>query len=311
MAQTKALVDKLLTQVSNGYIPTGYLSEMLLTPITKKESSGLLGKHGENHLRIENTIMGGRGEARRIETRKRTTDQFVIERHGLEGVVTEDDRNNEEKPFDAERDETIGLSTLLWLAKEKTLADALTDTATLTQNVTLAGASQFNDFANSDPIGRFKTARETIWDSVGIEPDTAVMNWKTFNTLAFHPGILDALGFTANRAGQLNELELAKAMGVKRLLIGRAQFNSATEGQSDARGNVWGKDIVYCVAPQRTEIYQTSIGYYIKLKSVKPRQVTKSPIRNPPRATSIIVEDAYDMFLSNVLAGFLIKDAIA
>lgn len=311
MAQLSAIVDKLLTNVSSAYIPSGYVSEVLLPKISVKQSTGKLGKYSDQHLRIENTIMGGRGMARRVESIVRSSTTYDVERHGLEGVVTEDDKNNVEKPFDAERDEVIGLSTMLWLAKEKSLADSLTDTAILTQNDTLSGTSQYNDYANSDPIDDFKTARQTVYSSVGMAPDTAIMSWEVFNTLAYHPGILEALGFTQNRAGQLSEPELAKAMGVKRLLIGQAQYNSATEGQSDSRAAVWGKHIVFAVAPSRAEVYQTSLGYYVVLSSVKPRQVSKYAINNPPRATGIIVEDAYDMLLSNVNAGYLIKDAIA
>jgi len=311
MAQITAIVDKLLTNVSSAFIPDGYVSEILLPRITSTQNTGKLGKYGTNHLRIEATIMGGRGKARRIESITRTTDTYEIQKHGLEGLVTEDDRVNVEKPFEAERDETIGLNTLLWLKKEKGLADALTDTSVITQNVTLSGASQYNDYSNSDPLGDFKTARQTVYDATGKVPDTAVMDWNTFNCLAYHPGILQALGFTDNRAGQLSEAELGKAMGVKRLLVAMAQFDSAVEGQSESRSNVWGKNIVFTVTPPQPRVYQTSLGYYMVRKDIKPRQVTKFAINNPPRSTGIIVEDAYDMFLSNTKGGFLIKATVA
>ncbi len=311
MAQLKAIVDKLLTNVSSAYIPKGYISEMYLPNVPVIQDTGKLGKYTDQHIRLENDVMAGQGKARRVEPIRRTDSSFQIEHHGLEGLVTEADRRNVEDPFEAERDEVIGLNTQVWLGKEKSLADLLGDDTVLTQNVTLSGTSQFNDFVNSDPLGRFLTARVTIYEKVGIPPDTASMPWDVFNTLAYHPGILDTLGFTANRAGQLSEAELAKALGVPRLLIGMAQFNSATEGQTAVRANVWGKNIVFSVTPKRPERYQTSLGYYLTLKNRKPREVFKEKVVNPPQATSIIVRDSYDMFLSNTGAGYLIKDAIA
>lgn len=311
MAQLKAIVDKLLTNVSSAYIPAGYISEMYLPNVPVLQDTGKLGKYSDQHIRLENDIMAGEGKARRVKPIKRTDSSYQIDHHGLEGLITEADKRNVEAPFEAERDEVIGLNTQIWLGKEKSLADALGDTTVLTQNVTLSGTSQFNDYVNSDPLGRFKTARLTIYDKVGIPPDTASMPWDVFNTLAYHPGILDALGFTANRAGQLSEAELAKALGVPRLLIGMAQFNSATEGQSDVRANVWGKHIVFSVSPKRAERYQTSLGYYLTLKGRKPREVFKFNVNNPPQATGVIVRDSYDMFLSNTGAGYLIEDAIA
>jgi len=311
MAQLKAQVDKLLTNVSDGYIPAGYISEMLLTPLSVVQKTGLLGKYGDQHLRIENDLMAGRGKAPRVEAITRSTTTYMVESHGLEGLVTPDDKINVEDPFDAEKDETIGLTTMIWLSKESNLAAAVNSTAVITQNVTLAGTDQLSDYTNSDPIDEFRIARETIFASVGIPPDTATMSWEVFNTLAYHPGILRALGFADVRSGQLSESELTKAMGVKRLLIGMAQQNTAVEGQTDVRASVWGKHILFSVTPRSAAKYQTSLGYYLTLKSQKPREVFKEKVINPPQTTSIIVRDSYDMLLSNTDAAFLIEDAIA
>jgi len=239
------------------------------------------------------------------------TSDYKVERHGLEGMITDDDRRNSQTPYDAEKDEVLGLSTMIWLDKERGLANTLTDPAVVTQNVTLSGTSQYNDFTNSDPIGDFLNARVTVRDKVGMPPDTAIMDWSVFNTLAYSPKILAALGFTDNRAGQLSEAELSKALGVKRLLVAMSQFNSAKEGQTAVRQNVWGKHIVFAVAPPKAQVYQTSVGYYITLTGETPREVFKFPINNPPNADGIIVQDNYDMFLSNLGAAFLIEDAIA
>ena len=310
-SQNKAIVDKLLTQASSMFVPEGYVSEQLLPTIDVMQDTGKLAKYGNNHLRIQNTVMAGKGGARRVDVITRSQSTYEVEHHGLEGLVTEQDKRNVEKPYDAEKDETLGLSTALWLCKEKSLADTLGDTAVVTQNVTLSGTSQFNDYNNSDPIGVFKTARLAVRDGCGKKPDTAVMEWDVFNTLAYHPGILAALGFTQNRAGQLSEAELAKALGVKRLLVAEAKYNSAAEGQSDSLSNVWGNNIIFCVAPDRAVPYQVSLGYYVRIKGRPPRQVFKSQRDNPPESTGIIVRDSYDMFLSNLTAAYLVKDAIA
>lgn len=310
-AQLNAQVDKLLTNVSSAYIPTGYVSESFLPTIAVKQTSGKLGKYGKGHLRIVNTLIGGRGKAPTMQTIIRQDTGYSLERHALEGWVTPDDRDNVEQPFDAEKDETMGLTTVIWLGKEKALADAVTNTAVITQNVTLSGTDQYSDYTNSDPIGDWKTARETIRAACGVPPDTAVMDWAVANCLAYSPKILDALGFAANRAGQLSEEELAKAMGVKRLLIAMPLYNSAQEGQTDALTSVWGKHIVFAVAPTRAEKYQLSLGYHITKSGEKPRKVFKAPVHNPPETTSIIVQDKYDQLLNDVTCAYLIKDAIA
>src|SRR5688572_24912951 len=191
MAQVKAIVDKLLTQASSMYVPVGYQSENILPLVTVKQKTGKLAKYGTSHLRIETTISGGRGAYRRVESITRSTSSYSVDSHGLEDIVTEDDRDNVDVPYDAEQDVVTGLTSLLWLKKEKGLADTLTSTSTITQNTTLSGADQYNDHLNSDPIDDFITARKTIRNACGFSPSGAVMDWAVFNVLRFHPQMLD------------------------------------------------------------------------------------------------------------------------
>lgn len=313
MAQIKAIIDKLLTGASSGYIPSGYVSEAAFANIPVAQLSGKLGKYSDSHLRLENTLMAGEAMAKRVKAISRTNASYLVERHGLEGVVTDDDYRNVEKPFDAERDEAIGLSTLLWIDKEKELADMLGTAANYSvgNKVQLSGTSQYSDYTNSNPIANFKDARNGVRTDAGFFPDLVIMNAATANTLAYHPGILTALGFTQNRAGQLSQMELAKAMGVERLLISEAQYNSAKEGQTSSRADILGKHIVFAKAPMKPAMYQVSMGYYITLAGEMPRQVYKYAINNPPGATGIIVQDSYDFMIVNYDFGYLIEDAIA
>lgn len=311
MSQLKAQVDKLLTGVASGYMPEGFVCEQVLPEITSKQYSGLLGKYGTSHLRIETTIKGGRGKYRRVETQQRSTSNFVIKGHGLEGMVVKEDYANVEDPFDAERDETVGISTILLLEKEKALADTLTSTALISQNKTCAGEEQFSDYNNSDPVSICTTARNTILDATGVFPNIAIMDIKVAEKLRFHPQLLDALGFKYARPGGLKFEEIAQALGVDEIKIAKARYESAKEGQASSLAPIWGKDIVFAVAPAKAAVMQVSCGYLVKMVGGQPRKVYKQPVFNPPGATEILVEDEYDMLLSNAAAVYLIKDAIA
>lgn len=275
MSQLKAIVDKLLTNVSSAYVPKGFICEQVLPTVQSKQYTGLLGKYGTSHLRIENSVKGGRGKYRQIETRVYTTQTYVIEGHGLEGMVTKEDYANVEAPFDAERDEVMGLSTVLWLEKEKALADTLTSTSIITQNVTLSGTSQFNDFGNSDVLGVTTTAQNTILDSTGMLPNLCIMDVKLWKVLRYHPQLLDALGFKWDRPGGLKEDEMAKALGVDQVLFGNARYESAKEGQTSSLAPVWGKHMVFAIAPAKAEIMQKSVGYLLRPTGSEPRKVYK------------------------------------
>lgn len=312
MAQTRAQVDKLLTNVSNGLFPTGYIAEQVLPMLGVKQKTGLIGAYGTSHLRVIDDLIGGRAEAQRVDPITRQVDNtYVVGSHALEGVVTQDDYDNVEEPFDAEADETNGLTSLILTNKERALSSALFNTSTITQNSVLSGTDQFSDYANSSPTKYFKDAHNAVLDGCGMMPNAAVMSQKVFNTLIYHPEILAKLGFAANRAGTLSQEELAKAMNVSKLFIGNVPYESAKEGQTSSLAQAWGNSILMFVRPEAAAKRQVSLGYYVRMNSRKQRAVYKYNLDNPPGSTGIIVQDDYVFELTNVNAAYLIGSAIA
>jgi hypothetical protein len=311
MAQTKAILDKLLTQASSMYIPDGFVCEQVLPLVTVKEKSGKLAGYGTNHLRIENAITGGRGEYRRVESIVRSQSTYYVDSHGLEDIVTPDDYDNVQEPYEAEEDCALALASLLYLGKEKSLADALTSTSIIAQNSTLSGTDQYSDYNNSDPVDDFSTARATVKTGCGMPANKAVMDWSVANKLRYHPQILDAMGFKDSRPGGLTFSELALALGVDKVLIANAMYESAKEGQTSSLAPVWGKHIVFFYAPDTASKRQVSLGYRVQLSRSASRRVYKYDIANPPGSKGIICDDHYDQLLSKATAAYLLKDVIA
>lgn len=309
--QLTASVDQLLSEASSMLLPQGLVCEALLPKVGVMQSSGKLAKYGNGHLRIENSEKGGRGKFRTVEAISRSTSSYLVEEHGLEDIVTASDYRNVMKPYDAELDVVVGLSSMLMLEKEKLWGDTLTSTSIVTNYTTLSGTAQFSDFNNSDPVSKFATARSTIRSNCGLPPDSAVMDWAVFNQLRFHPQILDSLGFNKARPGGLTVDELAVAMGVKRVLISQAVYNSAKEGQTDSLAAVWGKHIVFGVFPENPSLRQVSVGYNIGYADKVPNQVYKYPSLNPPNGTYVLVENNYDILIHNAGAAYCIRSAIA
>lgn len=312
MSQMKAIQDLLLTQASSAYMPQGLIADAVLPVINSVQSSGKLGAYGTNHLRVENTLKGGRGEYARVETITRSTSSYLIEGHGLEGLVTEDDYANAQQPFDAELDETMGLTSILAIGKEKALADSLTSTGVMTQNITLSGTDQLSDYENSDAFDLFSTARATVKSGCGVIDDLiAIVPWEVLNVIKYHPQFLDALGYKQARPGGLRSDELAEVLEVSKIYVPKCSYESAKEGQTSVLAPVWGKHIVFAVLPSNAAKYQVSLGYLVKYGNRPVRRVTKWNINNPANSKAILVDDHYDMLISNAKAGYLIKNVIA
>lgn len=306
--QMTAQVDKLLTGVSLRINPTNYVSEALLPRITVPQHSGLIGVYGTRNLEVTGELQGGMTQFPRITENETTLVQYLLRTVGRESVVTLEDKRNYDRPFDALQDRTLELTDRVWLEKEKHLVDQITNPAVITQNTTLGGTDQYSDYANSDPLVDFSTARSAVYNSVGTPPDTVVMSWEVFNILSTHPALVRSLGFADNRPGGLNEQEMARAMKVDRVLIAGAVYKpvGAVGTQS-----VWGKDILFCVSPRAASTRQMSIGYHFTLSGTSSRQVFRYNLNNPPESEAISVRDIFQMNITYPTAGYLIIDAIA
>lgn len=312
MAQNIPLLDALLTEASNMITPAGMICEKLLPNIKVTKSTGRLLKYGSGHLRMIDSRVVGRGKAPRVEpiTRDVAT-SYQMERHGLEGLVTFEDYQNNLEPAQPELDETNGLTTLLYVGKEVALASALADTAIITQNVTLAGSDQFSDPNNSDPLKAFLTAQETVRAGCGAYPNAAWMDRAVAKVLKRNPKLFAQLGLMYTQFGYMSDQQLAEALEVDTLLIAEGVYNSAKEGQTDSIVPIWGKHMWFGVIPKVAAPYQTSMGYELTFDGQQPRQVTKEAEFNPSGSTKILVNDNYCHFLSNVLACYGIFGAIA
>lgn len=309
--QSSAVIDKILTNVSNQLAPTGYISEQILPELKVKQYSGKIANYGNGHLRIVSTVTGGKSDYAMVDSVTRNSDTYQIETHALKDIVTAEDLANVEKPYDAEQDVVTALTSHLMTGKEKSLADTLTSTSIITQNTTLSGTAQFSDYTNSDPLAKLKDARLAVRAGCGFAPDAAILDWSVAETLRFHPQLLDVLGFKHNRPNGLNDSELARALNVRKVLIAEAVYNSAKQGQADVISPIWGKHIVFAKLPDRVGLRQKSLGYRVQLSSEKPRQVFKSFPDEPVNSRKIMVLDRYDQILTDVDCAYLIADAIA
>lgn len=310
MTQIKAIVDKLLTNVSNQLVPEGYISELLLPELNVVQTTGLIGKYSNDHLRIIDTTVGGKGLYPMVDTVVRSSSSYKLVDHALKELLVEDDFDNVEKPFDAEQDSVVALTTHLWLEKEKGLADAMAG-GTITSGVTLAGVNQWSAYSTSNPLQDLRDGRKGVRGGCGMKANVAFMDEDVADTLRFHPQLLDSLGFKDNRPGGLQDSELAKALKVDKVLVAEVVYNSSLQPAADALAPVWGKHFWYAHIPGTAARRQQSLGYRVQKAGQKPRQVFKSYPDEPVNSTKIIVKDKYQQVITNEKCAYRITNAIA
>lgn len=311
----RAVLDGFLSGHSNQLSNSAdaFIAEKILPPVSVNETTGKIAGYGDEHLRIVNTVHRGKGKYLEVDTQTYTSDTYEIIDHGLTEIITENMLRNVITPYNVDIDVTAALTSLQIIGKEKALADTLTSAAIITQGVTLSGNNQYNNIVHADstPIQDAIAAKVAVKDNSGVMVNTAIMNWEVAENLRFHNAFVTYLGYKDMRPGGLSYEEVARALGVKKILIGSATYNTAKRGQAASYANIWGNDIVYAHIADNLELRQKTLGVEVRKSGTQPRQVYRWNNNEPVGSHTVAVLDNYDQLLLNPECAYLLQDVIS
>ena len=129
--------------------------------------------------------------------------------------------------------------------RERSAAALAFSTATFSgKTAALSGSDQW-DNAASDPIAKAQDARDTIIQNSGEAPNVAIMGYAVYKALRQHPLILEYCSRTSSRVGLLTNDDLARALDVETIYVGKTVADSANEGQTATNGYIWGKFVLF------------------------------------------------------------------
>lgn len=304
-----------LTELSLAYKNEEYICELVAPLVTVKKDSGKIFSYGMSNLRIVNTYRSVGGKPNIVETTVTSSDHYSLEDHVLGEFIPDEVMENYDAPLQPRMDTTESLTDRILVDKEKALADVLSATATMTRNTTLSGTSQWNDYANSDPITDIKTAKASVRTGSGKTPNTLLLSWDVLNTLLFHPDIIAFFPGAAQVTQDMVQSALPKIFGLKRLLVGSAQYNNSNMGGTDTLADIWSKVALVLYIEETPRLRSRTLAFTYVRKG--GRQVDVLPKASGSleliqrKADYVQVSDKYDQVLVDVNCGYLIKSAIA
>ena len=183
-------------------------------------------------------IAAGAGYPR--TSRRFTSDSFDTTEYGLEEVLPDSNRRDLDRFFDTE----VNIAAML-LRQIQISHEARVATATFAANgISAVSASAAYTEAN---IGSFDVpddvaAAKLELAKYGVLPNTLVMSQPVFERIRRSTKVQNQFFgvVPSNESRLLSEAEVAAAVGVDRVLVGRAAKNTAKKGQAYAGGFVWG-----------------------------------------------------------------------
>jgi hypothetical protein len=234
-------VNPILTNMSIGYKNPTFIWDLVAPVVPSDEKSGTYFIWTKDYWFRAFEQAGGAkrapaGNYKRVDHGV-TTATFDTDEYGFETPTSDPVAASSQTPESLIAQDVKFLTNLIEMELELLTAAGLFVSSKWGTDNTLSGTSQWSDFANSDPIGDFDTAKGTVRKDTGVEPDRAIMGIATWNDLKEHPLITDKYKHT--QAGIMTEELVAAALGVKEIVVGRTAKNTAKEGQTYVGADVW------------------------------------------------------------------------
>lgn len=296
--------DPLLTNISVQFKPTeGYVADKVLPPVPVLKESAAFWVYDKSNMDTPDSKRAPRTGYNRVDWSV-SQDQYLCEQYGLEGEIDDEQRENAAEPLNLDVDTTEIVTDMVLNNRERRVAALVTDTAVMTQNVTLSGAGQWSD-PDSDPIGVVKTARTTIFDVCTLRPNVMMVQNAVFEALKLHPAILERIKYSERAI--VTPALLASLFEVDEFLVASAKRRSSKEGQTDAITDIWGKHALLFYREARPSLKRASLGYQMRQHDLKVFRYREDKID-----TDVIrVAEKQDEKIVAAQCGYLIKDAAA
>lgn len=309
MANRYLGVDPMLTNVAISYSNDAYIAEELFPSFPVAKQSGKHFVYDRGRFRNNKNLRAAGSNSNEVTLSLSTGSTYFADDHALRQFVADEDVDNAITPTDPFIDATENVTEMHMIAREVELAGILTATGTMTQNTTLSGTSQWSDFNNSDPIGDVRTGMQTIHNSIHVNPNVLVLGKQVYDKLLDHPQIIERIKYS--QLGVASTELLARVFGVEKVLVGAAGYNTADEGQTDAMGYIWGKNAILLYVAPRIAPKLMTVGLTYTWKTMKVERLRGSD-EEDRKGTYVRVGDYYyDQKTVSVLAGYLIKNAVA
>jgi len=302
------VIDPVLSELARGYKNALLVGAALFPAVTVGQRGGKIISFGKESFQLYNTARAPGAATERVQFGY-ASDSYALTQHAIEGKVPfENMAEAAAVPgIDLARGAVTGVQDIIALRTEKEMADLATNAANYAagNTVTLAGASQWSDLANSDPVADIETAKEVVRGKIGRRPNTVLIAAAVMEKLRQNLKIIDRIKYTG-RDVPTPEL-LATLFGVSRVVVGDAVYADAAGAFID----VWGKTVIVAYTDISTLADRglPSFAYTYRLRGFPV--VEQAYYERNPKSWIYPVTDELSPVIAGSDAGYLIQAAVA
>lgn len=222
--------------------------------------------------------------------RKYDTDTFDCLEYGLETVVDDSYEHEVDRFMNLEATEAMLLERSLRISYEARVAAAIMNSSTFTATAATVAYTAAN-IATIDVVNDVDLAKTRLLKN-GIIPNAVIMNQDVFNRIRrstlLQNQIFGVVPRTANQRALPAEEDVARALGVDNLYVGKAPKNANEKGQTYSGSFVWGSTYIWVGNVSGGEYQAGGVGRTIQWSKDTTGLFTPETYRSDERRSNIL-----------------------
>lgn len=226
------------------------------------------------------------GADRSRVTRRFTTDNYTTTSYELEELLPDESSADLSRYFDVEVSSATFLNNSLLIGHEQRVADLLfgsSISAISAAAAYTAGATANIDIAKDVDDAMVELAKKNV------TADTLIMSLPVFNRIRRSTKLLDNIfGPTKVAARPASAQEVAEALNVSRVLIGKAAKNNAKKGQSYSGTFIWGNNKIVLARLGAGEFTAGGLGRTLLWSEDSSSPLVTETYRDEARRSNVI-----------------------
>jgi len=256
-------VDKHLSNIAIAYRPFGFIADMVFPVVNVGKQSDMIKVYSQADMMRETEALRSPGTEARKVSLSVTSATYYAKNYALKVEVPIEDRVNADPIFmrDLEEGGVEYATDQLMIGKERRVATLATASANVSTVFNVV--SYWTDYTNSDPLGDVWTAMDQQRDNIGYKPTGVVFSepaWRNFSRNAEVINKIHRTGVTGG-APPVTTDQAAGLIGVQKVLVAGAMYNSNAEGLSQSLTDIWGDYTLLYYTPERPSVNFPSWGY--------------------------------------------------
>lgn len=258
-------VNRLLTLASIGYTPGGFIADDIFPMVGVNKQSDIIPFYTQSPwYRDEGArlVRGPGSLAAKTGLEVDNTNTYFTINNAIGGDIPYELRDNQDEPYNMERDVTQLLTGLLQLRRERLFAATHMITGQWgTADFTVA--NKWSDYGLSTPLADMRAQQRIIRRAIGRSGNMWVLGDLVWQRLQDHPDFVQRLADNTLRVVTRESLAALLEIPAGNIKVGESMFTSSAEGTAEASvtyADVWDDDALCLYTPGTPSLMTPASG---------------------------------------------------